>query len=190
MKINKPIIVSISAFSGGGKTAIIEKLKQRLVNAVSLHFDDYDFECPDEIVDWVQRGADYSEYKIEPFIDDLKKIIASNNDIQWILLDYPFSYVKDDLGQYIDYSIFLDTSLDVALSRRLLRDYDNSSSEAIINDLKFYLSHGRICYLEMLKTVKPTCDLIVDGNQSENEIEQEILMALKKKFIKEDFYEK
>lgn len=190
MEKNKPMLVSISAVSGGGKTRIVEKLKETLTNAVSLHFDDYDFECPDEIVDWVQRGADYSEYKIEPFIDDLKKIMASNNNIQWILLDYPFSYVKNNLGQYIDYSIFLDTSLDVAMSRRLLRDHENACRDDIMNDLKFYLSHGRMCYLEMLKTVKPTCDLIVDGNQTENEVLQEILIALNMRFSKDIIYEK
>ena len=183
MNIKKPIVLSISAVSGGGKTTIIEKLKEILPNSISLHFDEYDFDCPKEIIDWVQRGADYSEYILTPLIDDIKEILSSEKTTEWILLDYPFSYVKDDIGKYIDVSIFLDTPLDVAMSRRLLRDHENSLSKDILDDIRCYMNYARVCYLEMLKTVKPTCDLIIDGNQVQDKIVHEILDYLDKHML-------
>lgn len=38
------LIISIAAVTAGGKTAVVNKLKDKFDNVCTLHFDDYTFE--------------------------------------------------------------------------------------------------------------------------------------------------
>ncbi|WP_282032816.1 hypothetical protein [Metabacillus indicus] len=159
----KPKVISIAAVSGGGKTTITKKLSLTLKNSKALFFDDYDFQdCPPDLIEWVNEGADYNLWNLDPMIHDVESI-AAKDMVSYILLDYPFSYKNDSLKELIDFSIYIDTPLDVALARRLRRDYGQMNAGDILNDLDFYLNHGRIAYLEMEKSIKPNSNLVVDG---------------------------
>ncbi|WP_458126481.1 hypothetical protein [Paenibacillus sp. Z3-2] len=161
MGIKKTKIIAIAAVSGGGKTTITSRLTQVLNNSTTLYFDDYDLEGPDDVVDWVERGADCNEWNLKPLISDLRNLISSK-DTEFILLDYPFARLHDKLKD-IDLTIFIDTPLDIAMARRILRDFRDKNAEAILEDLSLYLSGGRSGYESMLKTIKPNSDLIIDG---------------------------
>jgi len=79
-------------------------------------------------------------------------------------LDFPFSYKHSRISAYINFSVFIDTPLDIALARRIIRDFQDDSAANIIDNMKHYNSHGRQAYLEMLSTIKPSSDFIVDGS--------------------------
>lgn len=165
MEIKKPLIIAVAAVSGGGKTTIITGLKRILPNSKAFFFDDYEFDGPNDICNWVERGADYNEWKLTPLINDICSWIYSHQPpLDYLLLDYPFAYVHYEIREYIDFAIFIDTPLDIAIARRILRDFKEASIDDVRNDLNIYLSHGRDAYLEMLNTIKPNCDIIVDGS--------------------------
>ncbi|RCW46360.1 hypothetical protein [Paenibacillus prosopidis] len=164
----KPKIIAIAAVSGGGKTTITSRLSQVLNNSKTLFFDEYDLTGPDDIINWVTRGADCNEWDLEPLISDLRNLISSE-DIEFIILDYPFARLHDKLKN-IDLTIFIDTPLDIAMARRILRDFRNMNADAILGDLSNYLSRGRSGYESMLKTTKPSSDLIIDGSLPVEEI--------------------
>ncbi|MBC5638745.1 hypothetical protein H8S33_18405 [Ornithinibacillus sp. BX22] len=63
----------------------------------------------------------------------------------------------------IDLAVNIDTPLDIAMARRVVRDYNNRSKESILNEMENYLSRGRRGYLEMIQSIKPCSDFIVDG---------------------------
>lgn len=68
--MKKPKVITISAVSGGGKTTLIDELKKRLPLAQVIYFDDYDFqECPDDLFQWVQNGADYNAWNSDFVVD-------------------------------------------------------------------------------------------------------------------------
>jgi uridine kinase len=160
----KPIVISIAAVSGGGKTTIVNRLSKILKNSKPLFFDEYEFDGPDDICDWVKRGADYNEWNLTPLIRDLRILISDPlQSVDYILLDYPFAYKHSEMQEYIDFTIFIDTPLDIAMARRILRDFIESIDN-VRNDLNIYLSRGRKAYLEMLNTIKPNSDLIIDGS--------------------------
>lgn len=161
MGIKKPKIIAIGAVSGGGKTTITSRLTQVLNNSTTLYFDEYDLEGPDDVVNWVERGANCNEWNLEPLISDLRNLISSEGT-EFILLDYPFARLHDKLKN-IDLTIFIDTPLDIAMARRILRDYSNKNAESILDDISLYLSGGRSGYESMLKTIRPNSDLIIDG---------------------------
>ncbi len=168
-------IIAFASVTAGGKTTIINELKKVLKNAESLHFDDYSFEG--EVEDfhaWVMNGADYSVWNLSPLIRDIAEI-KNNKKCDYLLLDYPFAYCHKELGKYIDYAIFIDTPLDVAMARRILRDMNGATGEEIRYDMEMYLKYARVAYVQMLKDVFPSSDYVIDGIKELGEKVQEII---------------
>ncbi|MCG7344675.1 hypothetical protein MHZ92_11040 [Sporosarcina sp. ACRSL] len=172
-KGKSPFVIAIAAVSGGGKTTITKLLNQKLYNSKILLFDDYDFNGPDDIVEWIDKGGDPNEWDLTPLVNDLKALLAEPLD--YIVIDFPFSYKNLQLGKHINFSVFIDTPLDIALARRVIRDFSNRSTHNILYDMENYISRGRRAYLNMLKTIKPDADLVVDGTLQVNEIANVIL---------------
>lgn len=178
--MKKTKAISIAAVSGGGKTTVINELKKRLPLSKAVYFDDYDFkECPDDFYQWIQSGADYNAWNLEILAKDIELILNDAN-LNYILLDYPFAYKNDRIAPLIDYAIFIDTPLDIAMARRFLRDFIDKPSNLLKDDYNYYLSHGRAAYLEMLKTIKPNSDFVVDGSLSVDTIVNKIMDQLSK----------
>jgi uridine kinase len=162
-EMNQPYIISISAVSGGGKTTIAKQLTKILSKSKVLSFDDYDFNGPEDIIGWVDRGADYEEWDLTSLTRDIEML--REDSFKYIILDYPFSRKHTQVGRLINLAIFIDTPLDVALARRINRDFQQKTNEEILQEMQYYISHGRKGYLEMLSSIKPNSDVIFDGSQ-------------------------
>lgn len=163
-----PLVIAIAAVSGGGKTTIATHLNERLQNAKTLFFDEYDFEGPDDIIDWVDNGANYDDWNLAPLIKDLEALLTEPLD--YVVMDFPFAYKHFKTSKLIDFVVFIDTPLDIAMARRVIRDFKGNSVENIFLDMNNYISKGRRGYLEMLSTIKPNSDIIVDGTLPISEI--------------------
>ncbi|WP_341202027.1 hypothetical protein [Planomicrobium okeanokoites] len=171
-----PKLIAIASVSGGGKTTAVRNVTNQLPNAKALYFDDYDFNGPEDLLQWMERGADYNEWNLDPMLTDIKRLLADSLD--FIVLDFPFARLHHESSPYIDYTVFIDTPLDIALARRIIRDFAESSSDEILADAGWYADKGRAAYLQMLEDVKPDSDLIVDGSRSREEVCTTILLQL------------
>jgi len=164
----KPMVVAIASVSGGGKTTITRELQRSMPNTEALYFDDYDYDVASGILDlcqWVEDGADYGLWNLQSLANEVHELFSKidpPND--FIILDYPFAYKQKQLGKLIDYAIFIDTPLDIAMARRILRDFPRDSPVTIHEDMNGYLTRGRSAYLHMLDTIKPDSDFVVDGS--------------------------
>ena len=188
----KPFVISIAALSGGGKTTIVSALKERLAHSAVIFWDDYgdEVDLDRDINEWSANGGDCNEWHTEPFAADIKRVL--NESYEYIILDYPFGYLNDCVGKLIDMTVFIDTPLDVALARRIVRDYTSRNTEidfgladveevsltGLAKELHFYLECSRPTYARMSETHKPISDLVVDGTKSPEEIANEIIAAL------------
>ncbi|EGT3617670.1 hypothetical protein FHH43_15800 [Clostridium perfringens] len=178
--MKKPLVIAVAAVSGGGKTTIINDLVKNLPFSKAVYFDEYDFdEYPENFYKWIQNGSDFNDWNIDVLVKDVKNLL-NQSDFHYILLDYPFAYKNKQLSPYIDCAIFIDTPLDIAMARRILRDMINEPKELLANDLNHYLSYGRFAYLEMIKQIKPNSDLIIDGTLSANHIADQIIKQISK----------
>ncbi|SHH79489.1 hypothetical protein [Virgibacillus chiguensis] len=78
--MDKTYVVSISGVSGSGKTTITKQLEAEYDNAIALYFDDYHFaNAPTDFASWVKRGANYNEWKLDPFVHDVKRYYETAN---------------------------------------------------------------------------------------------------------------
>lgn len=171
----KTYIVAINAISGGGKTTITNALLNKLPNARALYFDDRNYASDsgiDDICEWVENGADANLFNLELLADNIENLLNESPD--YILLDYPFGYRHDLIAKYIDLSVYIDTPLDIALARRIIRDHGNSSIMNIFNDMDQYLSQGRNVYLKSSDIARSTADFVVDGSKCIDEIAESI----------------
>lgn len=167
-------VIAIAGVTASGKTTIVNELKKQIPNTISLHFDDYSFEGEvDDFYAWVKQGADYNVWNLSPLTKDILEI-KKNSDSEYLLLDYPFAYCHKALREYIDCAIFIDTPLDIAMARRILRDMSNATGEEIRQDLEMYLKYARVAYIQMLQDVLPSSDYIIEGAKELSEKTDEI----------------
>ena len=170
--------IAIAAVTAGGKTTVVNEIKQQLRNVKSLHFDDYSFEGEvEDFYDWVMQGANYDVWDLSPLINDICEI-KNNEDCDYLLLDYPFAYCHKELSKYIDCTIFIDTPLDIAMARRVLRDMKNATGEEIRHDMEMYLKYARVAYVQMLKDILPSSDYVIDGTKELEEKVEEIIKII------------
>ncbi len=157
-------IIAIAAVTAGGKTTVVNAIKERLPRTASLHFDDYSFDGePDDLTEWVSKAEEfYNVWDLSPLKADVERIIAGG-EYDRLLLDYPFAYKNKMMKDYIDCCIFIDTPLDIALARRVLRDMKEASADDIRNEMDTYLNAARSCYLQMLTDILPNSDHVIDG---------------------------
>ena len=168
-------IIAVSAVTAGGKTTAVNAVKKKLPRCASLHFDDYSFKGEvEDFHQWVLDGADYNVWDLSPLKADIEKIIRSGK-YDYLLLDYPFAYRHNLIRDYIDCAVFIDTPLDIAMARRILRDMNNASADEIREEMNVYLNYARIDYVQMLKDIKPSSDYVIDGVQDLEYITMELL---------------
>jgi uridine kinase len=119
----KPYVIAVNAVSGGGKTTLGRLLRDTL-SAELFCFDDFDDTNihPVDMFDWWKRGADLREFDCPEMFDTVSRVLQ-RGDTMHVILDYPFGRDHPRFERVIDLSVFIDTPLDIALARRVLRDY-------------------------------------------------------------------
>ncbi len=65
------------------------------------------------------------------------------------------------------------------MARRIIRNMANKNVDLLKDDLNYYLTKERVAYLEMVKTIKPNSDFIIDGNLSTHDIVSKIIKKIK-----------
>lgn len=184
-----PLVIGISGISGAGKSTLINKLSE-ILNATSLFWDDFDeiSKGPEDYGKWHESCINHDDWVYENLADTLRKLKAGQMVVcpatkkelrptHYILFDAPHGYCHQATGKHIDFLICLDTPLDIALARRVLRDHqDHPIGEKIIEELKYYLLHSRAFFI--LTPEERICDLSIDGSLPIKEQCEIVLTAL------------
>ncbi len=180
----RPYVIAIGSVSGGGKTALSKIVGASLADALVFAFDEFEATniYPTDFSDWARRGADLAEFDCP----GMAKAVASEIAMQrarFLVLDYPFGRDHPRLEKCIDLSIFIDTPLDVAMARRILRGDDTGKLtpegrwESLKTELEHYLVSARAAYLVMDRH-KASSDLILDGCLPLAQLRDQILQKL------------
>ena len=175
----KTFVLAVNSISGGGKTSVVKQLQSKLPNSKALFFDDRNYDSDSGIEDickWIEDGADVNKFNLDLLAEDIERLM--NEGLDYIVLDYPFGYRHNVISKYLDFSIFIDTPLDIALARRIIRDYNETTIHNVFDDMKQYLLQGRSAYLYGLGEIKEKADLIIDGSKSLDDIVSEVIESV------------
>lgn len=155
------VTIGVSAAAGGGKSTLVRALGERIDGAVMVFFDDHPVTMPSNPLQWLAEGADFNEWKS----DSLEAELASLRDRRVpVVFEAPLGRAHAATGRFIDFLVFIDTPLEVALARWVRRRMSESSLvEEIPVLLDIYETVLRPVYLEQRRQVMPDADLVVDG---------------------------
>jgi uridine kinase len=190
------VVIGISAVSGGGKTALTLKVTELLGDAVTIHFDDYDDSTihPENLREWFDAGADYNAWKTPVFTEHLRLLRAGGSvssvgsgievgPARYVVADAPLGRAHAASATLIDFMVYVDTPLDVAMARRILRDLERAREEDAIahlddlrSDLIGHLNGAREIYAH--QQAAATSDLVLDGQLSLDELAQAVLAGV------------
>lgn len=182
-------VVGIAGPAGGGKTSLVRGLVKEMEDATAIHIDSYQRitrEPIRKIVQWMERGADFGEFAIPLLPDHLEKLRLGQPVVdpvsmveiparKYIIFETHFGRAHQATGRHIDFLVWLDTPLDVALARNLkgfisplLRAREGEPGRdklAWLNGyLENYLTDVRRLVLMQQSRVSADADLVVDGS--------------------------
>ncbi|MEL7071372.1 MAG: hypothetical protein AAGN15_22365 [Cyanobacteria bacterium J06581_3] len=197
------LVVAISGPSGAGKTSLVQKVTERLEDAVALHFDDYATVStyPTNFAQWVSEGADPNQWKTPQLIQDLSALRRGESIVlpirkrtlhpaRFVIVEEPFGRKRAGMTHLIDFVVFVDLPLEMALARRLLRDAEwclkEKSAEYLSIYLKEYLTNYltngmRDMYFEVTEMVLKDCDLKLNGRKALNKLSDKVIAALQER---------
>lgn len=184
------IVVAILGASGSGKTHLVASLAPEILGATVavLRVDDYyrdlthlSFEDRDAI------NFDHPDaIEFERLVDDLA-MLKSGEEIQTPVYDFT-QHTRSGLSQpvppadiillegvlamsdpatreLVDYTIFVDTPLELCLARRIERDaVQRGRSEASVRD--FWETRAEPMFAQFVAPWRSEADLVIDGSQT------------------------
>lgn len=125
-------------------------------------------------MDWYDRGQNYAEWEYPSLAHVLATLKKGQNvrhpitDIileakKYIIFDAPLGRLHRQTGSHLDICIHLQIPLDMALARRLIRDFRSpeKSKKDLVKELEFYLSHSRKLFFD--DVLQKNADTIIDG---------------------------
>ncbi|WP_191987367.1 nucleoside/nucleotide kinase family protein [Companilactobacillus jidongensis] len=159
----KSKVIVVSGVTAGGKTTLINAIKKQLNNCSIVSFDDYSIDALPSAPDiFTPVKETVNQYDISDLLDDLKEKL---DKFEYILVDFPFAKRHKNLNPYIDLSIYINTPLDIALARGILRDYsDGENISAVFDWLNIYLDKARPVFVDFQDYVMNSADLVIDGS--------------------------
>lgn len=124
-------------------------------------------------MEWVHKGFPPSVWDLSRLVCKIRQVLQQAKT-DYLILDYPFGRADYPVKDFLDLAVFVDTLLDVALARRLLRDCREASAQTIREELRFYLEQFRICFIAYAG-FQTFCDVSVEGSGSVEGIAQTLL---------------
>jgi uridine kinase len=183
-----PCIIAVAAPIGGGKTAVARAIAARLPGAAALSFDHYEQATGQPVQNlqgWLLRGANFDEFVVSALREDLARLKrgeavrdpATRERIpaaRYLVFENPLGRAAASLAKDIDLLIWVDVPLDVALARKLRELLGNIRREAgperlaerlawLDRYLENYLGVVREVLLRQRDRIRPSADLILDG---------------------------
>ena len=170
------LVVGVSGPTGAGKTALAEALLAELGDAQAIYMDDYERmtrEPLDQVARWAERGADFDQLPLPGLAEDLRRL-KKQGAARYVVFETQFGRAHRATGELIDFSIWIDVPLEVALARKVkaftaaaLGEEPARARERLQwldGYVAGYLGLVRRLLLVQAEKVRPRADLVVDGS--------------------------
>jgi uridine kinase len=189
--VQRCTVIGLSGVPGSGKSTLSGLLLRELPSAKILSYDRFHPRMSNaQVEDWLERGGDPNEMALENLVAALKDLTlgAGDGTRSPILFETAFGRAHRASGAFINFSVWIDTPLDIAMSRVtrvFLRNAELDPSPTAAADLIPRLSRYMVdypmlrrMYVRVSETGKVSADLVVDGTPPAEEIAAQIAIAL------------
>lgn len=168
-------IIAICGAPGAGKSRLATGLAARLGCEVICH-DDYETftrNGPEAVLDWIARGAPYSEIETPGLSEALLAAAARGR----VVFDTPLGRAHPQTGKLIDKAVWINCPADLALARKIGQLAGNvpaARASDFLDWLKGYLAQyeqivSPACVVQLTK-VRQLCETSVDARHLVDEI--------------------
>ncbi len=172
-------MLALAGPPGAGKSTLMDEMQRRHAGSRLVHYDKHQPLTkldPKEVQAWFARGGDPNEVDHGELVVDLRREISRAANESLVLFETPFGRLHRDSGAFIDFLVWIDTPLDVALSRAMLASTKTALSEngsqalrGFVEWQSQYLAHypaARRMYQAQRERIAPGADLVLDGADS------------------------
>jgi uridine kinase len=185
----QPLIIAVSSPPGGGKSTLSAMLTEHYPDSSYINYDHYQqiTEQPIEEVAYLLSDArNYDLLRVPELIDALQNIKAGRSIVEpltgrmipargIVFFETPFGRAHSEMAQFIDYLVWIDVPLDIALARNfrefLNESFQSSSDLVSFNEwakdyLNTYIEHVRPMLIDQKNIISKDADIVVDGSST------------------------
>ena len=189
---DRAFVVGLSGIPGSGKTTLMRLLLRDYSQAEAVYYDRFHPGKTDaQISDWFARTGDPNELPLSDLIGELTRrtqIRPDGRGRPLVLFETAFGRAHAATGAFIDFLIWIDTPLDIALARAcrvfldsVRRDQAPNAATDFIAWLTRYMRDYpmlRAMYLTWREQLATTADLILDGTEPAEAMADAVRKAL------------
>ena len=192
-------VIGITGSSCSGKTTFAERLSKEIRGSIYLSQDSFYLQVPDDVKDLHEFNFDDPKrLDNKQLLETIKSIKEgnsydvpnynfgtgrvdgssnySNNNCEILIIEGLFLFYNPEVYDEFDLKIFIDTDLDICLSRRVLRDQVTHGCFSLENIIDRWNRDVKSAYNDYVVQWKGKVDTVINGNISNSfDINIEIL---------------
>jgi uridine kinase len=195
---DRAFVVGLSGIPGSGKTTLMHLLLKDYGHAQAVYYDRFHPGMTEpQIRDWFGRVGDTNEFVLSDLIGELTRrmqIQPGDQRRPLVLFETAFGRAHRATGAFVDFLIWIDTPLDIALSRANLVFLDsvrqNPAPNAAADFIEWLARYMRdypivrTMYLALSERISSMADLVIDGTKPAEVSAESVRKALAARGLK------